>query len=314
MRYTRAMIQVVSRFGWWWWGGVFVFFSGCGICDNEYNFVVLGDGGKVYNPDSSPLSYVDVVREISPPILEEKLEGKDPYYMYLGGVLLYQRMPGYDALELDVSAVELLETSWGLGVVDAGYDLYKIFYNGIDVCIDRELGVQYLVSSASSGYAKSQEVLAQAYGGKVLQDSFDEDYAQSFFWFMKAASQGDKLSTVNVSLMLHEGLGVERDDELSFEWLSKVEDMPYGDEVTGLRKLAEFYELGIGTKVDVVQAYKYYDLVTPASAPDIARLEAQMTPEQIQEAIRLSRQWQEEHNIFVPSYYGLEYQEDGTFQ
>ena len=90
--------------------------------------------------------------------------------------------------------------------------------------------------------------------------------------------------------------------------------MPYGRDTSGFRGLAAFYEKGIGTDIDLVQAYKYYDLLSPGSVPDKARLEAQMTPEQIREAIRLSRQWQEEHNIFVSSYYGLEYQEDGTFQ
>lgn len=221
MRYTRAVIQVVSKFGWWGGWVFFVFFSGCGICNSEHHFIVLGDGSKVYNPDSSPFSYIDVVQGDFLEVLEEKIGEKNPYYMYLGGVFVYQRMPGYDTFEFDVSAVELLETSWSLGVVDAGYDLYKIFYSGVEVCIDKELGVKYLVASASYGYAKSQEVLAQAYGGKVLQDSFEVDYAKSFFWFMKAATQGDKLSTVNVSLMLHEGLGVERNDELSLSGCQK---------------------------------------------------------------------------------------------
>tara|TARA_B100001179_G_C18194836_1_gene234593 strand:+ start:69 stop:338 length:270 start_codon:yes stop_codon:yes gene_type:complete len=88
----------------------------------------------------------------------------------------------------------------------------------------------------------------------------------------------------------------------------------YDSNSFSFNRLARYYEEGIGTDIDLVQAYKYYDLLSPGSAPDKARLEAQMTPEQIQEAIRLSRQWQDEHNIFVPSYYGLEYQEDGSFQ
>ena len=101
---------------------------------------------------------------------------------------------------------------------------------------------------------------------------------------------------------------------MSFEIALSVESKPYGDDMVGLDTLAFFYEKGIGTDINVVQAYKYYDLLSPGSAPDKARLEEKMTPEQIREAIRLSRQWQEEHNIFVPSYYGLEYQEDGSFQ
>ncbi|KJZ05241.1 hypothetical protein TW86_21385 [Halomonas sp. S2151] len=98
------------------------------------------------------------------------------------------------------------------------------------------------------------------------------------------------------------------------DWLLKMDGMTYGDEMVGFTSLGGFYEEGIGTDIDLVQAYKYYDLLSPGSAPDKARLEEKMTPEQIREAIRLSREWQEEHNIYVPSYYGLEYQEDGTFQ
>ncbi|MED5297303.1 MAG: sel1 repeat family protein, partial [Pseudomonadota bacterium] len=140
------------------------------------------------------------------------------------------------------------------------------------------------------------------------------DHGEAIKWSRLAADQGDLVSAGNLATIYGKGEGVKIDEKTSFDWLFRAETMPYGDPFTVFRGLARYYEEGIGTDVDLVQAYKYYDLLSPGSAPDKARLAEQMTPEQIHEAISLSRQWQEEHNTFVPSYYGLEYQEDGTFQ
>ncbi|RQW72954.1 sel1 repeat family protein [Halomonas sp. YLB-10] len=233
---------------------------------------------------------------------------------FLSGFLSQGGVRGFDVEKNIEDMVKYNENAWRLGAVDAGYVLFGMYYTGGGVEKNKGVALRYLLDSARLGFIRSQRQLGVAYRGLTLRDLVDKDEAAAFEWFLLAAEQGDRTSATNVAVFLHEGRGVDKDDDEAFRWFSRTEDMPYGGDTSGFRGLAAFYEKGIGTDIDLVQAYKYYDLLSPGSAPDKARLEEQMTPEQIREAIRLSRQWQEEHNIFVPSYYGLEYQEDGTFQ
>ncbi|MCJ8284118.1 tetratricopeptide repeat protein [Halomonas sp.] len=246
--------------------------------------------------------------------LKHRANDGDIFSSYLLSWANLSNVSGFDVSQDYEAGVRGLKEVWRNGGVDAGYKLYTVYLEGVGVKKDLDVAYDYLIASAENGFPKSQQQLGYVYSGRSYPRILDVSYEDSVLWFSRAASQGDKLSAVNLSGLYHRGSGVRQDDQKAFEWISKVEELPYGDPMDGFSGLAKVYEEGIGTDVDLVQAYKYYDLLSPGSAPDKARLEEQMTPEQIQEAIRLSRQWQEEQNIFVPSYYGLEYQEDGTFQ
>ncbi|MBY5929718.1 sel1 repeat family protein [Halomonas sp. DP8Y7-3] len=250
-------------------------------------------------------SYDEILRESSAGDLKAS---------FLKAILLLADMPGY-GVEPDLNeGVSSLKDLWGSGIVDAGYYLYLIYNQGSGVQRNTDVAINYLSASANYGYPKSQQVLGMAYSGKLPDRLVNVDFDKAVAWFSAAAEQGDKVSAIHLSGLYYRGQGVVKNYRRAFELISGVESMPYGSADDGFYGLAFYYENGIGTDVDLVQAYKYYDLLSPGSAPDKARLAEQMTPEQIREAISLSRQWQEEHNIFVPSYYGLEYQEDGTFQ
>ncbi|PTL93902.1 hypothetical protein C6W89_01760 [Halomonas sp. SYSU XM8] len=211
----------------------------------------------------------------------------------------------------------LLQEAWQLGVVDAGHILFKVYFYGHGVRVNHPLALAYLEASAEKGYIRSQKNLAYAYRGNSQgpqpRGIVELDIEKARYWFTKAAEQGDAESATQLAQIYYKGLGVPKDDKVAFEWLKRAENMPFEGRMSH-SGLAMCYEQGIGTEVDLVQAYKYYDLEDPAGAPDKRRLEAMMTPEQVQDAIRLSREWQEEHGVFVPSYYGLEYQPDGSFK
>ena len=230
---------------------------------------------------------------------------------YLLGVLLNNDISIVQLEDSIYDGRSLLLDSWKNGVVDAGYSLYLIYRSSGD---SDSLALEYLASSAEYGYVKSQRSLGYCYSGVVIDDLCEVDYSKSMYWFRKAAEEGDALSALSLSGMYEHGQAGEKNYSEAFYWAFLSKDMMYDNNSFSFNRLARYYEEGIGTDIDLVQAYKYYDLLSPGSAPDKARLEEQMTPEQIREAIRLSREWQEEHNIFVPSYYGLEYQEDGSFQ
>ncbi|MCO7215260.1 MULTISPECIES: tetratricopeptide repeat protein [unclassified Halomonas] len=290
------------------------FLVACDSCNDDVDVKDISEIARVYNPDPGPLALELVFSSSTPNEIAQKSDDENPYYVYLEGVLNFGNVTGHDRLRDEQRGVELLKKAWSLGVVEAGYSLFDIYYKGIGVCKNTEIALEYLEASAELGLVKSQRVLGHVYRGVRLSGVVEQDFSQSYYWYEKAAMQGDRVSSLNLAGLTHEGRGVVRNDKEAMDWLLKMDGMTYGDEMVGFTSLGGFYEEGIGTDIDLVQAYKYYDLLSPGSAPDKARLEEKMTPEQIREAIRLSREWQEEHNIYVPSYYGLEYQEDGTFQ
>ena len=243
----------------------------------------------------------------------ESLSKDFPDAMYLMALVKFGNIPKMKVSPDPVAGRHLLEEAWRLGIVDAGYSLYEVYSKGVGVEVDNARAFSYLESSAELGYIKSQQTLGFVLSGRRMNDFLEIDFSLARDWFEQAAKQGDAISALNLAGLYRAGKGGEADLARAYYWASSAENMRYGDAVYSFRTLAKYNEEGVGTDIDLVQAYKYYDLLSPGSAPDKTRLEAQMTPEQIREAIRLSRQWQEEHNIFVPSYYGLEYQEDGTF-
>lgn len=66
--------------------------------------------------------------------------------------------------------------------------------------------------------------------------------------------------------------------------------------------LGDIFSEGKIVHQDLVKAYMYYDLGGDASIDDKERLAEQMTPEQINEALERSWQWQDQHRSYRPGY------------
>ncbi|USZ50669.1 tetratricopeptide repeat protein [Halomonas sp. DN3] len=291
--------------------------SGCYDEENlvsERFFVSMEGEPVIFNTVGDELFLIRHYENRNFDCFRNSVEERTLFCEYYTGVAYFGRMTGVNVdADPDLGRNKLVR-AWKRGAVDAGFELYTIFLNGVGVKKNKEVAMLYLVSSADLGFLRSERKLGHLYSGSDPENLVDDDFYEAHLWFSRSAEQGDKLSAVNLAWLYYEGLGVKQSDEKAFEWLLAAERLPHGDELDGFSGLAKAYEEGIGTDIDLVQAYKYYDLLSPGSAPDKARIEEKMTPEQIHKAIRLSRLWQEEHNIFVSSYYGLEYQEDGTFQ
>ncbi|MGQ7246793.1 tetratricopeptide repeat protein [Halomonas sp. V046] len=206
--------------------------------------------------------------------------------------------------------------AWEDGAADAGYTLASIYLKGVGVEVNHGKSLMYLRKSAEMGLLLSQRALGRAcLGGSEQWSSLLEmNVEKGLFWLEMAANSGDIKSAMSLASVYAQGELVDRDFEAARAWAYKWSESRYGVDVNAFEWLARFYERGLGTEKDLVQAYKYYDLIDPSGADDKARLAEEMTSEQISEAIRQSREWQEEHNIFVPSYYNLEHQADGSFR
>lgn len=107
---------------------------------------------------------------------------------------------------------------------------------------------------------------------------------------------------------------VDKDLDESFKWVEKGLYAKYDTSGIAPYIAAEYYEKGWGVDKNLVLAYKYYDLSGTAGSKGKSRVSKNMSDAEIEEAIKQSRAWQEEHNTFVPSYYGLKHQSDGSYR
>lgn len=262
-------------------------------------FIPLTAVGEVLFPDPTGDGLNAAYSKTSRVELERQVEEGLPSAEYMMGMIYLSGDAAWGVQPDYKKAFSLLHRAWCDDVFDAGYALSTMYYKGLGVDKDLSKVRSFVLKSGENGYIKSQRTLGLAYKGDVLQSVFDKDIEKSIFWFEKAAINGDQLSAANLSV-IYGGDGVLHDEKKSFEWKKRAASAKYGNSrFVQFLKLAEFYEKGVGTDKDLVQAYKYYDLSGSAGAKGKQRIAKEMTQEQIDEAIRKSQEWQKEHNVQV---------------
>ncbi|WIX34214.1 tetratricopeptide repeat protein [Salinicola sp. JS01] len=196
-------------------------------------------------------------------------------------------------------AVCYLEKAWGADVADAGYILATMYYSGLGVKEDNAKALDLLVSSAKLGLLSAQSVLGRAYWGQNYGDLVSRNMEKSIYWLKKASDSGDAKSAFGLAYIYEKGVGVDRNYSEAYKWRERSVSLKYNMSQGYFLPLAEYYENGIGTKVDLVKAYKCYDLSGTAGVEGKQRIAKKMTQEQIDEALRQSKEWQKEHNVQV---------------
>ncbi|WP_110644167.1 tetratricopeptide repeat protein [Salinicola sp. CPA57] len=223
--------------------------------------------------------------------------GREEFFL---GLFYIRGAPEFSIQKDCKKSIDFLRSAWGEGVADAGYTLATMYYNGIctakDVSKARDLATQ----TAQEGYVLAQRMLGMAYVGKKWQNLYSYDVEKGICWLAKAGNAGDRESAAQLALMYNRGVGVVKDDKKYFFWLKKAvfNKFEEGNRL-GFPALAESYESGKGTEKNLVKAYKYFDLSGTAGVKGKKRIAKEMTQEQIDEALRQSKKWQEEHNVQV---------------
>ncbi|AVV33026.1 hypothetical protein C8233_04425 [Halomonas sp. SF2003] len=268
---------------------------------------------KVYFDNPNEDNIQNEVEALDFDVLKEAGSTIKPVESYLLGLLYAQ---GYAKQDIEVDktkSAKFMNQAWEGNVADAGYALAQFYYNGIGVHKNIEKAKYFLIESATQGYSKSQTSLGIAYWGKSITfpNIVDKDLDKAEHWLLKVAERGYGQSASSLSkFYLSQG-----QEDKSFLWAKRSVDAKFkGVQMINLGDLAPFYEKGIGTTKDLVLAYKYYDLLGTAGVKEKNRIAKDMTDAEIAEAIQQSRAWQEEHNIFVPSYNGLQHQSDGSYR
>ncbi|WFF43378.1 sel1 repeat family protein [Salinicola endophyticus] len=232
------------------------------------------------------------VKNLSPPDVGKK--------QYLLGLLYLNGDKEFHVEQNCQKAVELLTDAWGAGIADAGYALATMYYHGActekNVAKARELATQ----AAQDGYILAQRMLGMAYVGAKWEELYPYDIRKGIGWLSKAGNAGDRQAAAHLAGMYDSGEGVPKDEKKYFEWLKKAVFTKFEERnIAGFPALANCYENGKGTVVDLVKAYKYYDLSGTAGVEGKQRIAKEMTQEQIDEALRQSKEWQKEHNVQV---------------
>lgn len=260
-------------------------------CAAQADILFQDPTGKALNNAIDNLS-VDSVNDLSTPDVSHK--------KFFLGLFYVKGAPEFRVKKDCGRAVDFLQDAWGDGVVDAAYTLSTMYYNGVctrkDISKSRELAIQ----AAQKGYILAQRMLGMSYLGEKWKKLYPYNVDKAVYWLSKAGDAGDGVSAGQLSHMYGEGDGVPKDDSEYFYWLKKAVFTKYEKgNLLGMPGLANAYEKGVGTKRDLVKAYKYYDLIGSAGVEGKRRLAEEMTQEQIDEALLQSKEWQEEHNVEI---------------
>ena len=159
---------------------------------------------------------------------------------------------------------------------------------------DYATALRLLRPLGNRGDAWAQNRLGSMY---YLGRGVPHDYAQAVKWYRMAADQGDAWAQAMLGIMYQAGDGVPKDDAQALKWYRLAADQ--GD-AGAQSNLGSMYYLGRGVPKDYVEAHKWFNLAAAGASDSDVHEEAvkardelarMMTPAQIVEALRMSRDW-----------------------
>jgi len=186
-------------------------------------------------------------------------------------------------------ALKWISKSAEQGNADAQYNLALMYANGQGVPRDYKKAVRWFSIAAEQGAAHAQRSLGVMYANGY---GVPQDYKEALKWISKSAEQGNADAQGSLAFMYSKGDGVPQDYKEAVKWYTKAAEQGC---VEAQCNLGNLYCEGQGVPEDYVQAYKWY-ILAAAQNPENAKhnrelLRKQMTPSQIAEAQRLSREF-----------------------
>ena len=149
---------------------------------------------------------------------------------------------------------------------------------------------------ADQGYASAQLNLGMMY---AKGQGVPQDYVQAVNWYRLAADRGYASAQIMLGIMYSKGQGVPQDYVQAARWYRLAADQGYA---SAQIMLGIMYSKGQGVPQDYVEAHKWFTLSAArasADEKDVRDLAVQerdilakmMTPAQVAEAQRMSREW-----------------------
>ena len=127
-----------------------------------------------------------------------------------------------------------------------------------------------------------------------------KDAAKAVAWFRKAAENGNRFGQLFLGWSYQDGAGVPQDDTKAATWFRRAAEQGDTDAQT---KLGALYGVGRGVPQDYVTAHMWFNLAAARTTGEDHKQAAEfretiaerMTREQLAEAQRLAREWDEAH-------------------
>lgn len=149
--------------------------------------------------------------------------------------------------------------------------------------------VKWYRKAADQGLPGAQLQLGMMY---TQGEGVPKDASQAAVWFRKAAEQGNAAAQRILGWMYEQGEGVPKDDAQAVAWWRKAAEQGEPD---AQNNLGAKYDHGEGVPRDAIRAYMWFNLAA-AQGNELAGknrdiVSRRMSPEQIAEAQRLTREW-----------------------
>jgi TPR repeat protein len=178
------------------------------------------------------------------------------------------------------------------GLAQGQFQVGLDYAEGQGVKMDKAEAVHWFRAAAENGFAQAQLELGFCY---LEGRGVSENGTEALQHFRKASSQGVAYADYEIGTCYLQGIGVAKDVEQGTRWIRLAADKGIA---SSQNALGLAYEKGEGVPKDLVQAYKWYALAAAqddAHAADIrlslAKLETNLTKDQIAEAQRLAREF-----------------------
>jgi len=150
-------------------------------------------------------------------------------------------------------AAQWYEKAAKLGDVFAQLDLGRSYWEGTGVAVNYAAALEWTIKAAEQGHITAMSNLGSMYSGGEVAETADPD--KSFFWYRKAAEQGNANCQYHVGHALLLGLQVAQDKSLAIAWFKQAAEQGH---VEAQYSLGVIYDKGNGVPRDDALAVEYY--------------------------------------------------------
>ena len=198
---------------------------------------------------------------------------------------------------------DALKASVSNGDAQAMYEIGRRLLEGIGVEKSAEKAVEWYLRSAELGFAPAQYIVANLHEKAI---GVERNIPEAMKWYEKAAGNGNVISMHNLAVLHatpNSGSG-QPDTAAAYRWFKKAADYGVRD---SLVNLGIFYTKGVGTDVNLVEAYKWFTLAAKAGDGDAEKkrevVTEYMRPDQLEVAKSKIEDWRPAERIVAANAY-----------
>jgi TPR repeat protein len=205
---------------------------------------------------------------------------------------------GFGVFYDEERALEWLNKAVAQGYAKAQYELGCLYLEGHIVAKNLSQAIYLLTQAGLQGLVAAQSRLGLIYAAESLENNENilENQQKSYFWYNKAADQGDYFSQFALAKMYANGRGAPRNMQKAIYWHTKAAEQGW---IFAQSALAGLYAHGIGVPQDYILAYMWWEIADSQGHQNAGRYKAEiaekLTSSQIDRARCLSSEWLQTH-------------------